>query len=161
MKKTFYITTLFVCSLLFSACNGSSNSCLKERRVEVGATIFRTTYNEITEVFESTKHAEQLTVFGVGNDSILYNKQLVSQLKLPLNAASESTSFVVARDSTAVDTIVIIHENNEQFISLECGCFVFHTLKNVGFISSVIDSVVIVNSAVSNVPENHLNIYYR
>ena len=71
-----------------------------------------------------------MTIKGLNNDSILYQEQSLSSFNLPLHALQSTSAFVLQRGVLEPDTIVISHENVNQFISLECGCFVYHTIKS-------------------------------
>ena len=143
------------------ACNGNDTVCRKEKTVVMGVALYKTTYNAATEKFITTPTSEKLTVFGVDNDSVLYDVTAVSALALPLRVNADSTAFVLQRDTLGADTLIIRHANDTNFISLECGCFVYHTITSVAATAHQIDSVVVEKETVQNVAENHLRLYYR
>lgn len=102
---------------------------------------------------------DSITVKGQGNDSILYNNtKRVSSIKLPLKKFDTQTTFEVSFNDT-IDIITISYTNNEpHFVSLECGCEVFHTINSVTTTLSYIDSVEIVNREININSQNAENI---
>ena len=157
-----HVTYLLVaCLLFFTACTSSDGECRKSKVVVMGVSLYKTIFDADAEAYVTSPITERLTIKGVTNDSILYNDQPVSSFVLPLHALQPVTSFVVQRGTLGTDTIVIFHENSTNFISLECGCFVYHTIQTTSTTTHQIDSLVIENSAVQNVTEKHLRIYYH
>ena len=72
-----------------------------------------------------------LEIHGLGRDSILYTEdQTISLAKLPLRPDSLHSDFVLSFNGHT-DTLTILHQNDMQFISLACGCMVFHTIDDV------------------------------
>lgn len=93
------------------------------------------------------------------NDSILYNNsKKVSSVVLPLNKFRTESKFVVKLNTT-IDTLTIYHTNNEQYISLDCGCLMTHTIDTIITTNHFIDSVRINNHDVTNTTTKHLFIY--
>ncbi|MGN0186734.1 MAG: DUF6452 family protein [Paludibacteraceae bacterium] len=161
MKHCIQIFLLVSVVVACVSCNGDDTVCRKEKTVVVGVALYRTTYNATTETFTTVSASEKLTVWGIGNDSALYTGSAVSSLELPLHTQVDTTAFVLQRDSMGRDTLTIYHRNDTNFISLECGCFVYHTIDAVSVTPHQIDSVIIEKTAVQNISENHLRIYYR
>lgn len=147
--------------LLVSACAANDGECRKEKIVTVGVSNYKTVYNSTSEEFVSSALTERFTIYGLDEDSLLYDTKSLSSYELPLHTLQNRSSFVLQRDTLGADTLTIIHQNNPQFISLECGCFVYYTIQDVVYTVHQIDSVVITNTYVQNVAENHLKIYYR
>lgn len=152
---------LLACLLLLSACTSSDGECRKSKDVVVGVSLYKTVFDAQTETYVSSPITEQMTIKGLLNDSILYNGQSLSNFVLPLHALQPATSFVLQRGTFESDTIVIFHENTNNFISLECGCFVYHTLQAIATTTHQIDSLVIDIPSVQNVAQKHLRIYYK
>ncbi len=161
MKIRVLIVISVFAGLLFAACNGNDKTCRKERTIVVGVSLYKTTYDENTEMYVISPTTEKLTIQGIDSDSILYDDASLSKFNLPLHTQRDTTSFLLQRDSIGADTLTIFHRNETEFISLECGCFVYHTIENALSSLHQIDSVIIENTSVQNVAENHLRIYYR
>jgi len=101
----------------------------------------------------------KLKVKGIGSDSSLYSgSEAVSKLALPLRANTTFSEFSLSRQGRT-DTIRIYHQNTNQFVSLACGCFVFHTIDSVSFTRHGIYRVEMLNSTVENNLEDNAIIY--
>ncbi len=158
-RKTILFALL---ALALAACNGSNDgTCYKERNIAVGVALYKVEYSESQEVYVVSSTSEQLTVRGLDNDSTLYKASTLSSFSLPLHIQADSSVFVLQRDSTGTDTLVIFHTNEKNFISMECGCFVFHTIKDAQITANQIDSVAVLDTRVENVSNTHLRLYYR
>lgn len=157
--KLTYLIILYL--LVLVGCTASDGECRKDKVVVMGVSLYKTVFDAETEAFVSSPTTEKMTIQGLDNDSILYQEQSSSTFNLPLRALQSTSSFILQRGVLQSDTMVIFHENVNKFISLECGCFVYHTIKNVVTTTHQIDSVVIENTYVQNVSEKHLRIYYR
>ncbi|MBR1809954.1 MAG: hypothetical protein IJ776_11315 [Paludibacteraceae bacterium] len=114
---------------------------------------------EDTMYLSSFTAVDSVTVQGVGIDSVLYNNQKnVSKLSLPLRSDTTETRYLLTLNSQP-ETLVIKHENNDYFVSLACGCFVFHEVDTAfGTNGLIIDSEVI-NTAVQNVEQDNIKLY--
>lgn len=152
---------LLICLLVLVACTSSDGECRKNRVVVMGVSLYKTVFDADAEAFVTSSTTEKMTIKGLDNDSLLYNDQSLSSFDLPLRVLEPTSSFVLQRGILGTDTIVIFHENTNNFISLECGCFVYHTIKETATTTHQIDSVVIENTYVQNVSEKHLRIYYH
>ena len=102
---------------------------------------------------------DSISVRGIGNDSLLYdNQKRLSSIFLPLRTDNNLTAYAIqAYDAT--DTLYIYHDNNVNFISLACGCFVFHTITNVDATHRLIDSLTILNATIENYKQDNLRLY--
>ncbi len=101
---------------------------------------------------------DSLTVQGVGNDSILmYNKKNVSQLSLPLRVDTTETTFVL-RSGDYQETVTIYHTPAPYFVSMACGCFVYHTIDTIRTENILLTQAEILNTAVQNTPEENIRL---
>ena len=102
-----------------------------------------------------------MQIHGVGRDSILYTEdQTISKAQLPLRPDSLHTDFVFTFNGIT-DTLIIHHQNDMQFISLACGCMVFHTLDGLSGPRILIDSTDILNSQVGTSNDEHIRLYFH
>ena len=102
-----------------------------------------------------------LSVCGVERDSLISDGQKsISSLSLPLRKTADTTAFALSLAGVD-DTIFIAYTREPNFISLACGCAVFSTIDTVDFTSRFIDSVEVLNTAVTTVKENHLKLYFH
>lgn len=105
---------------------------------------------------------DSITIQGVGSDSILYdNKKSVRSVDLPLHKTTNKTQFVFSNE-TYLDTLTIEHINTENFISLECGCFIYHTIEQAYSTGSWIDSIAVVNTEITtNNAKEHIQLFFN
>lgn len=104
-----------------------------------------------------------MQITGVGRDSILYGEsKSITKAQLPLRPDTNITAFQLQYQGMN-DTLYIIHDNQMNFISLACGCFVFHTINDSASYHTChfIDSIRILNSQVTAKKEDHLRIYFH
>lgn len=112
-----------------------------------------TTY---TAIFTSI---DSVTVTGVGIDSVLYdNKKGVSKLSLPLRSDTTETRYQLTLNSKP-EQLVIRHQNDEYFVSLACGCFVFHEVDTAFGTTGLITDTEVLNTAVQNTEQNNIRLY--
>jgi hypothetical protein len=104
---------------------------------------------------------DSVTIYGVGKDSAkIYAKSLkISSIKLPLDASSESCSFVM-KINDAIDTITFNYSSYPHIISKECGVTFFYNLESCKWRGSVIDTINIRNNNISTLNEENIRIFY-
>lgn len=159
MNRYLSNSILCICALCFvlwlQACT-PDEQCRKESIINMEITF----YNDSTLQKASV---DSITIYGVDNDSILYNNQKsVSSVALPLQKTKNETQYVFT-NGTYTDTLTIEHTNTDNFISIECGCFVYHNITNVYSQKTWIDSIAIINPDVTttNYEDEHLQIFMR
>ncbi len=101
---------------------------------------------------------ETLTVQGVGADSILLNNaENVGKLSLPLRVDTTVTQYLITHN-TLNDTLTIYHTPAPYFVSMACGCFVYHTIDSVQTENILFTQSEILNTAVQNMPEDNIRL---
>ena len=60
---------------------------------------------------------------------------------------------------TKSDTIDFYHTNEEEFISIECGCIVKNSITGVAQTTHHIDSIIVVSPEVNLQSKNNVKIY--
>ncbi len=167
MKKTVPILVT-VLLIFFFACSGDEE-CRKNRYVNLKLGLYHSTYNETKGVYEEVAFSvDSLTSRGIKTDdnggetlvdSILYdNKKSVGKLVLPLDKSSEQSKYLVVFNDVS-DTITVLHQNYDYYLSLECGCIKTFSIDTVLMTNNFIDSVKIINHNVTNVDAEHIKIY--
>ena len=102
---------------------------------------------------------DTLTVQGVGNDSVLYDhSRNVQSIFLPLRTDTTLTAYALSAYNRH-DTLYISHDNNVVFISLACGCFVYHTLNYVNNRGGLVDSIELLNATIENYKQDNVRLY--
>lgn len=146
---------------ILSACN-SSDECREKTSVNMQIGFYTKTLNSSTNtMLSSTLTVDSLWVYGLGVDSLIYKDAKSEKLMLiPLNSTTEHSTYIV-RFNDQTDTISIFHQNNDQYyLSLECGCIVAHTVDEVVTTGHYIDSVSIVYPEINNTNIENVQIYH-
>jgi len=162
MKKIELLKILLIinCSLLMVNC-GSDGDCRQTAVVSLGVDFYKTELNLVTEKFDNKPYSDTLTIFGLGNDSLLYEYTKEDKVRLPLKLFSTQTTYIFERKHLAPDTITFNYENEENFISLECGCLIFHRITDIEHTFYNIDSVVVINNFVADNTGKNIRIYFK
>ena len=102
-----------------------------------------------------------LIVHGLEHDSLLADGLTsISTLQLPLKKKADTTAFVLSLAGIE-DTLLIAYTRELSYVSLACGCAVLSTIDTLDFTTHFIDSVELINTAVTTVKENHLKLYFH
>ena len=171
MNRILKFFAFFCCSLFLAAC-GDSNTCQKEVNTWLQANAYEMYYNTETEMMEAKALSIPFVVYGVNNDSILYQGNNISAFSLPLNKFDSITEFVFSTPFVQVqdtvsdtifvnDTLSFYHKNELVLVSLECGCTVNYTIDAFSFTVNAIDSVVLISNEVQVGTKNNFNIYFK
>ena len=163
MKYIHFILIVFFIVFLVSC--SSDEQCRKDRYVKMSLSIYHLEYNQTTgQTTKTSLSVDSITVRGLTSeglnvDSILYNNQKkINKLEFPLNKFVPESKFVVTFNNTR-DTITILHQNINEFLSLECGCLKVHSIDTVLTTNHYVDSVKIINHNVNTISTEHLQIY--
>lgn len=154
MKHLLHIALFGLAIITFGVSCQPNDQCYKENIVEMSVTFKDKNKAAVT--------LDSVTIQGVGSDSVLYaNQKSVRTVSLPLQKTQNSTQYVFC-SGNLVDTLTIEHTNTENFISLECGCFVYHTLQNIYSTGSWIDSVAIINPEITTAnAQEHIQLFFN
>jgi hypothetical protein len=116
---------------------------------------------------DSARTMNNMSIQGVGNDSVLYDAANLSSALFPLNPNADVTGYVITNDTVAVDTITVTYARHNGFISSECGCVTYSDISEIKTTNHSIREIKITNAGVSTVSyrENVINaenirIYY-
>jgi len=169
MKKSIFIVLIF--SILLAVSCNTDESCTQSKYVKLTAGFYHPYFNDTTKVLTVTSlHIDSLTVQGIKYDtlthkyhlidSLLYNnnKTKLSSIDLPLNNFATQSMFRFTLNSV-VDTVTIYHTYFNNYLSLECGCTVLHSIDTVITTHHYIDSVQIKFRDVNTISVENLRIY--
>ena len=156
---------IYILFLALVSCS-SGDACLRDLKFSLKAEIYRMVFDSSIEQFVPEKYPIIVDLHGVGVYSLIYDSVKTSTLNIPLQKLDTISSFVLTTTTeldsnfvTTVDTIDFYHINNEDFISLECGCIVTNTLVGVAQTTNRIDSIVVVSPDVNLQSNNNIKIY--
>ncbi len=109
-------------------------------------------------VFAEGQSLTGITVQGLGVDSLLIKaEQTVDKLALPLRTDTNCSQFIITGGEKQ-DILTIFHTPQPYFVSMACGCFVFHTIDSVATQSTIFTKPEIINTAVQNIEEKNVQL---
>lgn len=88
----------------------------------------------------------------------LDNAKAVSKLPLELDPNNSITVFEMTYHGQ-VDTLYVEHTPRQYFVSLACGCAVYHTITHAWTTDQRVDSIQIINANVENAVQENLRIH--
>lgn len=157
-----HITILLAICSFFAACTADT-TCRQDMAVRMNVTLQGDSLNEKQHNVRYTAW-DSISVQIVGEDSILLdNRKGLKQLSLHLHpSAPELNSALTAFALTyhgQTDTLYVEHVPRQYFVSLACGCAVYHTITNAWSTDPRVDSVQIINTSVENALQENLRIH--
>lgn len=133
-------------------------TCRQEVNINAGL-VLKCTHYDTLDVASTIVQWDSITVQGLENDSTLYdNKKNVKQVYLPLRGDTTVTVFELTWQGKK-ETLYIQHSNTQQFVSMACGCVIYHQIEKVWCDKVWADSVEIVNAAVEAVKQDNIRIF--
>lgn len=162
MRKA-WVYILLLMSLI--SCSSDDN-CMQDLKFSMKAEIYRMVFDMSIEQFVPEKYTLPVSLCGLGKDSLIYDSKTTSTLNIPLQKLDTISSFVLTTTVeidtnlvTLTDTIEFYHTNEQEFISLECGCIVKNNIVGISQTTNRIDSVVLVSPEVNLQSGNNIKIY--
>ena len=102
---------------------------------------------------------DSLTVEVLGkNELLIDNGKGIKRLFLPLRPDTTISIFLMTFHEQT-DTLYVAHTPRQYFVSLACGCAIYHTLTAAWSSDSRVDSIGIINASVENAVQDNLRIY--
>ena len=101
---------------------------------------------------------DSLYVQGIGAETVLYSPKALKQIGLALRPDTTETAYLLFYHNQT-DTLVITHTPRLQYVSLACGCAVYHTIMGARSSDVRVDSVAIINASVETIAQENLRIY--
>lgn len=147
----------------------SDETCTQTKYVKLTANFYHVVYNDTTKIHTTTALGiDSLTVQGLKLDtitgqyhlvdSLIYNKKPASTINLPLNNFAKSSTFKI-KFNTIIDTMTIYHAYMNDYLSLECGCIITHSIDTVITTHHYIDSVKIRIHDVNTINAENIRLY--
>lgn len=101
---------------------------------------------------------DSLYVQGVGAETVLYSRSAIQQIALSLRPDTTQTAFRMLYHGQW-DTLVVRHTPRMHYVSMACGCAVYHTITDAYSTDRRVDSVAIINANVETTMQENLRIY--
>lgn len=145
---------LILCSF-FAACEPDT-TCHQDLDTAVLITL---SADSVTSAGDTVHYAQwdSIAVVGVGSDIGMQSKA-VKTMGLELRPDANMTMYLMLYHNQ-IDTLYIQHTPRQQFISMACGCAVYHTITAAWSSDPRVDSVSIINANVESIAQDNLCIY--
>ncbi len=154
---------IFLAVILMTAVGCNTNGCLNNQSAIPLAEL----YSSATGAAISLNNL-QISGVGAPNDSVLISSgTAVSKLYLPMRSSQSSTAWCFhytqegLDDPALNDTIEFVYTSMPYFASEECGAMYYYHIVQVKATDHLMDSVVIVDSLITNVDLTRIKIYFR
>ncbi len=86
---------------------------------------------------------QNVSLVGIDRIDSIYRTQTLSELFMPLNFESDTSTFVVAVSATLKDTLSVVYRKELDFISRDCGYIFAFDIDTILYSNAFIDSVAI------------------
>lgn len=158
MKRLLPLAAL---ALAVASCNTSG--CLDNRNAIPRAQLYSSATGDAVTV-------NMLQIYGIGapNDSVLVESgDAVSEIYLPMRSEHQTTSWCFhytqsnISDLAMNDTITFGYTSTPYFASEECGASYRYNITSCTNTTHIVDSVVVVDSLITNVDRVRIRIYLR
>lgn len=102
---------------------------------------------------------DSITVELLGEYNLLFdNGKSISKLPMPLLPDTTISTFLITFHEQT-DTLFVEHTPRQYFVSLACGCAIYHTITAAWSTDPRVDSVQILNANVENAVQANLCIH--
>ena len=143
--------------LCFAACRPDA-VCRSNMKVGLMAELEEIQYDDTHQPHTITTW-DSITVQGINNDSILYNNSKnITKLCLPLRHDADSTAYTLLYKGVT-DTLLIIHDSRQNFVSVECGCVYNHQVSALQCTCLWIDSITFLSNSIDRGGETNIRFY--
>jgi hypothetical protein len=131
----------------------SPQSCFEETESYLKASF----YDDATKKLHAP---DSLTMHGLNNDSIIYNKTpKVSPALIPLNSLMDNCTFIIVINEIT-DTVKFWYNSYPHLVSKECGFTFYHNLDSLKSTNNLIDTIIIRNRSITTTNEENIRIFY-
>lgn len=161
MHRVRHITHLFICCIAITliACQPDTG-CRLETKVTSGVVVEWVSVDTLDRGTVINQW-DSVSVLGVGNDTILYaNTRNIKTLRLPLRMDTCQTDYYILWHNE-IDILHILHTNDRHYLSMACGCAIYHTIDSVWSEGIFIDSLDIHNTAVENYEQDNIYLHLK
>lgn len=160
-KKIYFALWIIMFAFGSFSCS-TDDECRKEKDVNFKIDFYTKTTNPTSGVVsKNSLNIDSIWVKALDKDSFIYkNRKSLRTIILPLKKFENQTDFII-RFNNEIDTISIFHTNNENYyLSLDCGCIVTHTIQEAVSTNHYIKSLEIINTEINTTDATHLQIFH-
>lgn len=143
--------------MLLVACTAET-TCRKDMAVAMVLTLQADSINQKGHTVKYTSW-DSITVELLGEYNLLFdNGKGISKLPMPLLPDTTISTFLITFHEQT-DTLFVEHTPRQYFVSLACGCAIYHTITAAWSTDPRVDSVQILNANVENAVQENLCIH--
>jgi hypothetical protein len=103
---------------------------------------------------------DSVTLYGLGRDSIIYDKaRIIPPALIPLRDSTDHSTFVITINGVT-DTLEFSYWSYPHLVSRECGYAFYHHIVTIYHTKHAIDSVSKTNENVTTLNGENIRIYY-
>ena len=138
----------------------TDTTCRQDLQVALGVTLHADSLNAKGYVVKYTRW-DSITVEAVvehGTQPLVEQARNMDRLTLPLHPQAVRTAYLITFHEQT-DTLFIEHTPRQYFVSLACGCAIYHTITHAWSTDTRVDSVAIINAGVENAVQENVRIY--
>lgn len=155
MKNIHLNIVLFLTACLFVSCE-PDRVCHQELQAKMQVVL---SADSVTSEGGTVAYAQwdSVAVVGVGSTVRIKGKSL-DKMALELRPDTTITQYLVQYHDQ-IDTLFVEHTPKMQYISMACGCAIFHTITSAWSSDPRVDSVSVINANVESVAQDNLCIH--
>ena len=143
--------------MLLVACTAET-TCRKDMAIAMVLTLQADSINQKGHTVKYTSW-DSITVELLGEYNLLFdNGKSISKLPMPLLPDTTISTFLITFHEQT-DTLFVEHTPRQYFVSLACGCAIYHTIIAAWSTDPRVDSVQILNANVENAVQENLCIH--
>ena len=152
-----------LCSFVLIFCSFCLTGCGDGSCYDNGSAVPMARFYQSGTTTQVSPNGMTVSAIGAPGDTILIDNATVSDLHLPLRAATTSTrwrmTFAASDGTTETDTVTIDYRPIEYFANVECGAMYYFEITGVSHTGHAIDSVTVAQARVTHVDQVNLRIY--
>ena len=156
-QSLLHIIIAICCTLFFGACTADT-TCRKDMAVAMVVTLQSDSINSKGHMVKYTTWDSITVVIPQTLDSLLKNQKTVTKIPLPLKPDTTISTFLMTFHNQT-DTLFVEHTPRQYFVSLACGCAIYHTITAAWSTDPRVDSVQIINANVEDAVQENLCIH--
>lgn len=157
MPMSYKLLLSVLCTTFLMACT-TDTTCRKDMEVAMLVSLQADSINAKGHAVKYNKW-DSITLEVIGkNELLIDNRKGLSKLSLPLRPDTTISAFLFTFHEQT-DTLFVTHTPRQYFVSLACGCAIYHTITDAWSTDSRVDSVQIINANVENAMQENLRIH--
>jgi hypothetical protein len=146
--------------VLIAGCSAIMLSCAPEACFEETNAYLKASFYINANINAKLVAPDSLTAFGLGETTKIYDKaKKVQPALLPLKSSAGNCTYII-RINGLNDTIQFLYSSYPHLISKECGYTFFHRLDSFSFTQNIIDTILMINHAITTANEENIRIFY-